>query len=83
MFSRMMIASSTSIPETITKPIRDSELMVMSKSGNRNNAVRKENGTPMMASIALRKPTVNQSTKITKTTPSTRLERMMSRRVVT
>ncbi len=83
MFSRMMIASSTSMPETITKPMSESELIVTSKSGKRISAVRKEKGTPTIASIALRKPTVNHSTKITKTTPSSRLLRMMSMRAET
>ena len=65
------------------KPISESELMVTAKSGKRISAVRKEKGTPTIASMALRKPTVNHSTKITKTTPSSRLLRMMSMRAET
>jgi hypothetical protein len=83
MFSRMMMASSTSMPETITKPTREIALMVRSNAGKRISAIRKEKGTPTMASMALRKPTVNQSTKTTNTTPSTRLLRMMRMRAST
>ena len=44
------MASSTNMPDTITNPMIDRELIVMSKMGNKTSAARKENGTPTIAS---------------------------------
>ena len=77
------MASSTSIPDTSSIPMRVLELMLMSNIGKKMIAVRKLKGIAITVRAALRKPIVNHSSAITSSMPVTRLSIRTSMRGVT
>ena len=83
MRSETTTASSTTMPSTITKPVKAMMFMVMPNAGNRIKAARNTMGMPTMIQTAGPGRTKVNSTAVTSTSPIRPLVAISSRRLST